>query len=162
MKFISAKEKKRATSGVSPVISTIVTTGAIVTLLTIALVFANSFLSTKMAESDFNSAKQFMRTIGAHINDVAWDIGRTETVRYSTKYGQMKFLPDALNYTIQYVTGGQTRKVSYLVGVLLFNIDVSEFSITDDYYQLVFPSSADELVFTGTSAPSVRVFAVEK
>lgn len=159
MKLTSAGEKNRRDSGISPVISTVITTGTIVILLTVALVFSNNFLWTKMTESDFNSAKQFMQTIGMQINDVAWDIGRTETVRYSTKYGEMKFLSDALNYTIQY---GENKNVSYLVGVLLFNIKVSEFSISDDYYELIFPWSTDELVFTGVSAPVVRVFAVEK
>ncbi|MEA2090060.1 MAG: hypothetical protein U9O89_04805 [Thermoproteota archaeon] len=162
MKPTSAREKNRSNNGITPVISTVITTGTIVVLLTVTLVFSNNFLWTKIAESDFNSAKQFMQTIGVQINDVAWDIGRTETVRYSTKYGQMKFLPNALNYTIQYVTESGNKTVSYMVGVLLFNIKVSDFSISDDYYQLIFPSSTDKLVFTGASAPAVQVFAVEK
>lgn len=162
MRRTLAREKKWGNRGVSPVVSAVITTGTIVVLLTVALVFSNNFLWKKMAESDFNSAKQFMQTVGVQIDDVAWTIGRTETVRYSTKYGLMTFLPNASKYTIHYTTDGENKSVSYLVGVLLFNIRASDFSMSDDYYQLIFPSSADNLVLTGASAPTGRVFARQK
>lgn len=153
----------RRDKAVSPAISTVILAGTIVVVLIVALAFANNLLSSKTAESDFNSAKQFMQTIGLQVDDVAWTIGRTETVRYSSRYGQMELLPQALKYTIQYQNeseGPYYPLASYEVGVLLFNIPISQYSVSDDYYEQIFPSS-NAFIQTGASAPVVRVFAVE-
>jgi len=134
-----------------------------VALISVALVFVNNRLWANVAESDFSSAKQFMQTIGLQIDDVAWTIGRKATVRYSSTYGTVNFLPSALNYTV-YVNQGSGYQffASYKVGVLLFNIPVSRFSLYDGLYELIYPSLVSNLAFTGTSAPVARVFAVEK
>ncbi len=151
----------RKDKAVSPAISTVVLASTIIVMLIVALAYANNLLSSKTAESDFNSAKQFMQTIGLQVDDVAWTIGRTETVRYSSRYGQMELLPQALKYTIQYQNeSGMHTLVEYEVGILLFNIPLSQYSVSDDYYEQIFPSS-NSFVQTGASAPVVRVVAVE-
>jgi len=149
--------------GLSPVISTVILTGAIVALLGVTLTFANSLLWSRIAESDFNSAKQFMQTMGLQIDDVAWTVGRTETLRYSSKYGDVALEPSALNYTV-YVNRSGTYEffASYKVGVLLFNVPLSRYSMSNGYWERIFPSQEDTLTLKGTSAPVVRVFAVEK
>lgn len=150
---------------ISPAISAVIMTGAIVALVSITLVFANNLLWSKIAEGDFNSAKQFMQTVGLTIDDVAWTVGRTETVRYSSRYGDVTILPSALNYTVYVKTNGSSTYqlfASYEVGVLLFNIPTSKYSVTNGYWELIFPSQSDTLTLKGTSAPVVRVFAVEK
>lgn len=134
-------------------------------LLIVAVVFVNNSLWTRVADSDFESAKQFMQTIGLQIDDVAWTIGRKATVRYSSRYGTVSFLPSALNYTVYVKAQGDGSYqffASYKVGVLLFNIPVSKFSLYDGYYESIYPSSVSNLTFTGTSAPVARVFSVEK
>lgn len=149
----------------SSAISTVILTGAIVAMLGVTLVFANNSLRSKIAESDFNSAKQFMQTVGLQIDDVAWMVGRTETVRYSNKYGDVTIEPSTLNYTVYVKTNGSSTYeffASYEVGVLLFNVPTSSYSVTNGYWQLIFPSQNDTLTLKGTSAPVVRVFAVEK
>ena len=137
----------------------------IVALLTVAVIFVNNSLWTNVAESDFESAKQYMQTIGLQIDDVAWTIGRKVTVRYSSRYGTVSFLPSALNYTVYVkVQGNESYQffASYKVGVLLFNVPVSKFSLFDGYYEAIYPSTVSNLTFTGTSAPVARVFIVEK
>ena len=148
---------------ISPAISAVIMTGAIVALVSIALVFANNLLWSKIAEGDFNSAKQFMQTVGLTIDDVAWTVGRTETVRYSSRYGDVTIESSTLNYTVYVETdGNDTYQFSYETGVLLFNVPTSKYSVTNDYWELIFPSQSDTLTLKGTSAPVVRVFAVEK
>jgi len=155
--------KRRGKRALSPVISTVILTGAIVTLLGVALVFANGLLWSKIAESDFNSAKQFMQTVGLTIDDVAWTVGRTETIRYSSRYGDITIESSTLNYTVYVKTDANvTYKFSYETGVLLFNIPTSQYSVINGYWELIFPSQNDALTLKGTSAPVVRVFAVEK
>jgi len=161
-KIFKKRFDKRA---MSPAVSTVILTGSIVTILGVALVFANDFLQSKTAESEFSSAKQFMRTVGLQIDDVAWMVGRTETIRYSNKYGEVVVEPSTLNYTVYVKTVGSSTYeffASYEVGVILFNVPTSRYSVTNGYWEPISPSHNDALTLKGTSAPVVRVFAVEK
>jgi len=116
-----------------------------------------------MAESEFNSAIQVMQTVGLQIDDVAWVIGRTETVRYSSRYGDVAF-ESALNYTIYINTTTQLNQKLYTTttGILCFNMPVSQYSVGNNYYELIYPSVYEGLLLKGASAPVARVFAVEK
>jgi hypothetical protein len=155
--------KRRGKRAVSPVISTVILTGVMVALVGVALVFANGLLWSKIAENDFNSAKQFMQTVGLTLDDVAWTVGRTETIGYSSKYGSVTNMSSTLNYTVSAnVSGTYQTLASYTVGVILFNIRTSMYSMTNGYWEPIFPSKSTNLTLTGTSAPVARVFAVEK
>jgi len=160
-----AKKFAGSRKALSPTISTVILTGTMVALISVSLVFVNGFLWARVAESDFSSSKQFMQTMGLQIDDVAWAVGRKGTVRYSSTYGTVDFLSSALNYTVYIKTQGSGSYqflASYQVGVLLFNMPVSHYSVSDGYYELLYPDSAKNLTLTGTSAPVARVFAVEK
>jgi hypothetical protein len=155
----------RDSRAVSTAVSTVILTGTIVSLLCVTTIYVNSFIWAKTAESDYNSARQFMQTIGLQIDDVAWTTGRKATVRYSSAYGSVSFLPSALNYTVYVKTEGSPDYqflASETTGVLLYNMPVSKYSLYDGYYELLYPASADNLTVTGTSAPLARVFGVEK
>jgi hypothetical protein len=159
------KKSVRNRKAVSPAVSTVILTGTMVALISVSVVFVNSFLWTRIAESDFNSAKQFMQTMGLQIDDVAWTVGRKGTVRYSSTYGTVDFVSAALNYSVYIKTQGSGTfqyLASYQTGVLMFKMPVSYYSVTDGYYELLYPRSASNLTFTGPSAPVARVFAVEK
>jgi hypothetical protein len=156
-------KKRFGKRALSPVISTVILTGAIVALLSVTLIFANGILWSKIAESDFNSARQFMQTVGLTIDDVAWEVGRTETIRYSSRDGEVTIESLTLNYTVYVETDGNgTHQFSYETGVLLFNVPVSKYSLTNGYWEPIFPSQSDTLTLKGTSAPVTRVFAVQK
>ncbi|MCJ7714362.1 hypothetical protein MUO66_07900, partial [Candidatus Bathyarchaeota archaeon] len=53
--------------------------------------FANTFLDARLAENEFSTNKQFLLTTALQIDDIAWTVGRTQTVRFSSKFGNMKF-----------------------------------------------------------------------
>ena len=154
-----------STRGASTAVSTVILTGTIVALLSVTAVYVNNILWMKAAESDFNSAKEFMQTMGLQIDDVAWTTGRKGTVRYSSAYGSVGFLPSAFNYSVYVRVQGSADYqlfASRTVGVLLFNMPVSKYSVYDGYYELLYPASAQNLTLSGTSAPVARVFGVEK
>jgi hypothetical protein len=44
----------------------------------------------------------------------------------------------------------------------MFNMPISHYSITDDYWARIYPDPDESLTLTGTSAPVARVFAIEK
>lgn len=156
--FSRFHKKCSGKQAISPVISTVIMTGAIVAILSVTLLFANNFLWTRVAEGDFDSSKQLMQSVGLQIDDVAWTVGRTETIRYSSQYGEIVFEPDVLTYTVS-VNGEETQ---YETGALMFNIPTSRYSVTNNYWERVFPESDNFLTLKGTSAPVARAFVVEK
>jgi len=100
-----------------------------------------------------------MQSVGLQIDDVAWTVGRTETIRYSSQYGAVMFESSALTYNVS-VNDGEPEQ--YVTGALMFNIPTSRYSITNDYLESIFPVPDDSLTLTGTSAPVARVFVIEK
>ena len=159
--FRQTGRKKRGSKAVSPVISAVILMGTIIALVMVTLVFVNDRLWLSVAESDFDSAQQYMQAVGLQIDDVAWTMGRKETVRYSSSYGSVSILQNAINYTIDVKTqnGGDYQYFTHMIsGVLLFNMPVSRYSLGDNYYQQIYPQSISNITYSGTSAPVARVF----
>ncbi len=148
----------RCVRAVSPVVSTVILIGTVVVLVTVAISFANSMLISRVAESEFNSMKQFMHTVGLQVDDVAWVIGRTQTIRYSSKYGFVEFVSNVIRYDI--LVNGQPF-ANFTVGMIVYNMPISKYSLGDGYYEAVYPSDAS-IVQKGTSAPVARTFVVER
>ncbi|MEM2911365.1 MAG: hypothetical protein QXM52_04480 [Candidatus Bathyarchaeia archaeon] len=149
---------RRSRRAVSPAISTVILTSAIVVLLLVVIVFANNFLTSRMTENEFSAMKQFMQTVGLQIDDVAWIPGRTQTIRYASKFGQVNFVDDALRYSV-YVDGELVG--NYTTGIILFNMPITSYSVGNNYHERIFPTSG-EFLNNGTSASTSYVFVVEK
>jgi len=156
----SLRKDKRA---VSPAVSTVILTAAVVAMILVAMTFANNFLNARMAENEFSTNKQFMLTTGLQIDDIAWTVGRTETVRYSSKFGNIKYQSAVLNYTFEVNKGGTwTTAVTNVTGMIMFYIPVTTYSISNNYFERILPSSNGSFLQTGPSAPVSSVFCVEK
>ena len=148
---------RRDKRAISPAISTTILTSAVIVMLLVTTTFANNYLSQRIAENEFNAMKQFMQTIGLQLDDVSWTIGRTQTVRYASTYGQVNFESAALNYTV-YVN--DVPVASFSAGMLLFNMPTSKFNLGNGYSALIFPPTRSFLQ-QGTSAPVSHVFVIE-
>jgi len=139
--------------------------GTTIALLMVTIVFINNRLWSSVAESDFNSARQYMQTVGLQIDDVAWTMGRKETVRYASSYGSVSISQtEAINYTIYVKTQGSSNYqyfANYASHILLFNIPTSKYSLANGYYEQIYPQTTSTITFSGTSAPVARVFARE-
>ena len=159
----SRSSLRRNDRGVSPAISTVILTSAIIVLLLVTIVFANNFLNARIAENDYSAMEQFMQTVGLQLDDVAWTIGRTQTIRYASKSGQVNFQSAALNYSV-YAKIGATwvLLLTCTTGIILFNMPINQYSISNNYFQRIFPSSDGSFLQQGTSAPITQVFTVEK
>jgi hypothetical protein len=134
-------------------------------MILVAMGFANNFLDARMAENEFSTNKQFMLTTGLQIDDIAWTIGRTQTVRYSSQYGNMKFQSSALTYSFEVYngTGWETLEdAEGLTGMIMYNVPVITYSISNNYFERIIPSSNGSFLQQGASAPVSNVFCVEK
>lgn len=155
--------KGRGTQAMSPAVSSVIITGVMVALITVAFAFANNYLQFKIAENEYSAAKQSLQTLGLQVDDVAWTIGRTETIRYSGKDGGVSYQA-ALNYTVYVNTTLQTNQKLYtnLTGIVCFNMPVSRYSLGNNHFQLFHPASSTSFLLEGASAPVTRTFGVEK
>jgi hypothetical protein len=149
----------RNKKAVSPAISTVILTGAIVTLLLVTIVFANNFLNARMAENEFSAMKQFMQNVALQIDDVAWIPESARTIRYASKFGQVNFEQAVLTYSV-YVNE-TIFLANFTTGIILFNMPISYYSLGNGYYECIFPSNRSFLNL-GPSAPVSYIYVVEK
>ena len=90
MQLIKPKRNiRRNSKAASPAISTIILTAAVTVMILVASMYARDFLNRQVAKNEYDANKQFMLTTGLQIDDTAWTIGRTQTIRYTTDFGSM-------------------------------------------------------------------------
>jgi hypothetical protein len=148
---------------ISTAISTVILTGAVIVLLLIAIVFANNFLDARLAENEFSAMKQFMQTTGLQMDDVSWTIGRTQTIRYASRYANVNFESVALNYSVYVDKGsGYVFLANFSTGIIMFNMPINQYSISNNYYEGIAPSSDNSFLQEGTSASVCHVYVMEK
>ena len=148
----------------SPAISTVILTAAVVVMILVVMSYATNYLNAGMAENEFSSNKQFMSTTGLQIDDIAWTVGRTQTVSYSSKFGTVEVQELALNYTFQVHTssGWENLTAPVETGIIVYNMPVSSYSMGNNSFERV-PMSADSsFLLSGSSAPVSQVFCEEK
>lgn len=154
----SVRRLLRNKRAISPAVSTTILTSAIIVMLLVTITFVNSYLNGQIAQNDFSSMKQFMQTLGLQVDDVAWIPGRTQTLTYASRFGGITFRSPALTYCF-YFDG--TLVANFSVGVILFNIPITDYSVANNYFEEIFPAS-NSFLQNGTSAPVCRVFVTEK
>jgi hypothetical protein len=159
-----AKRFRSDKRAVSPAISTVIITSAIVVMVLVAMVYTQNFLNGRLAENEFTTNKQFMLTTGLQLDDIAWTIGRTQTVRYSCRYSQVHFEPQAMRYSIEVNDGSGWHLVNGTMdtGVVLFNMPVTAYSMGNNYFERVYPPTNSSFLNEGPSAPVSQVYVMEK
>jgi len=158
----SLRKDKRAAS---PAISTVILMAAGVAMILVAMTYANNTLILKMAENEYNTNKQFMQTTGQQIDDLAWAVGRTQTVSYSSKYGNVKFQEVALNYTFQVHTPAgdwQNLNLSGTTGIILYNVPVGYYSLGNNSFARVPFGANSSFLLPDSTAPIDQVICEQR
>jgi hypothetical protein len=148
---------------VSPAIATVIITCSTIVMVMVAMVYSQNYLTGSIAKNEFATNKQFMLTTGLQIDDIAWTIGRTQTVRYSCRYSQVQFEPQTVCYSIEVNdgTGWTTINSTLETGAIMFNMPVSSYSLGNNYFEPIFPSELSFLQ-SGPSAAVSQVYVIEK
>lgn len=163
----SLQKDRRA---VSPAISTVILTSAVIVMILVTMTYTSSFLDTRMAENEFNSNKQFMLTTGLQVDDIAWTIGRTQTVRFTSRYGSVKLADSVMTYSFE-VNGSGTGNIwrtidggsgSWSTGVISFNMPITAYTVGAGYNVNLYPSNRSYLQGPSSSTPVSQVLVVEK
>jgi hypothetical protein len=159
----SLKKLGKNNRAVSPAISTVIMTAAIVVLVLVATSYANDILSYQLGLDEFSSNQQFMRSTGQQIDDVAWTLGRTETVEFTTKYAQIRLVPNVINYTFEIYDGSSWQTIyNSSTGMILFNMPVKSYSLGADYFRRIVPVNDGSFMQWNSSAPVSQVFVTQK
>ncbi len=140
-------------------------TAALIVLVFVAMNFADNELTLQMARGEFSSGQEFMQSTGAQMDNVAWTIGRTETVDYTANYGQVTFAPNVLDYTFEVSNNnGVSWQLLYncTTGMVLYNMPAGTYSLGNNYFSRIIPADNGSFLQWGVSAPVYQVFAVEK
>lgn len=150
-------------SAITPAISTIILTAVLVVLVLVTATYADNELTLQMAEGEFSSNSNFMQTTGMQIDNVAWTIGRTETIDYTVKYGQVAFAPNVLTYTFEMLNkaGAVLETYTFTTGMVLYNMPASSYSVGNDYFSRIVPSTSSSFVQWNVSSPVYQVFESE-
>ncbi|MCJ7470502.1 hypothetical protein MUO74_08460, partial [Candidatus Bathyarchaeota archaeon] len=137
-------------------------------MILVAMSYANNILSLKMAQNEYSTNKQFMQTTGQQIDDIAWTVGRTQTVSYSCKYGNVKFQEVALNYTfrVHYTNTDpslwENLTIPGKTGIILYNMPVSSYSMGNNYFERLPSNANSSFLLSGSTAPISQVICEEK
>lgn len=161
----SHRSFRKNKSATSPAISTVILMASAVVMIMVAMTYANNILSLKMAENEYNTNKQFMQTTGQQIDDIAWTIGRAQTVSYSIKYGNVEFQEVALDYTFQVHTstgGWKTLSLSGETGIILYKMPVGSYSLGNNYFARAPITANTSFLLPDSSAPISQVICEQK
>ncbi|MGD6806643.1 MAG: hypothetical protein ACQCN4_06755 [Candidatus Bathyarchaeia archaeon] len=137
-------------------------TASVVVMVLVAMTYASGILNLKIAENEFSGNKQFMSTTGQQLDDIAWTIGRTQTITYTSKFGTLKYEPDVLSYTVAIHTPAGWTTNSYTTGIVLYNMPISSYEMGGNYFERVPQTANSSIVQYGSSAPVSQVFCEEK
>ncbi|MEM3000009.1 MAG: hypothetical protein QXX34_05755 [Candidatus Bathyarchaeia archaeon] len=153
---------RRDKHAVAPAVSTVILTAVVVVMILVAATYASTFLDKRLAENEYSANKQFMLTTGLQLDDIAWTIGRTQTIRYSSRYGTMTVKPAVIRYTVTVDGTPLFSEDIGVTGILMFNMPVSSYSVGNGYFERVVPAYSDSILLEGTSASACHVLCVEK
>jgi len=163
MKSYKLRSLRKNKKAMSVAVSSVILTAAVVTLVLVAVTYANNFLDVRMAENEFSANRQFMLTTGLQIDDNAWTIGRTQTVRYSSRYGSIGYQSAAVSYTFETLEGGVwAPQLTNVTGMVMFKMPVDKYSVGNNYFDRILPSSNGSFLQQGSTAPVSHVFCIEK
>lgn len=157
----SLRKDKRAAS---PAISTVILMAAAVVMILVAMTYANNILAAKMAENEYSTNKQFIQTTSQQLDDVAWTVGRTQTISYSSNYGNVKFQEVALIYNVSVHNnlGWDNFTVSGQTGIILYNMPVSTYSMGNNYFERLPTNANSSFLLADSTAPVSQVICEEK
>jgi hypothetical protein len=135
---------------------------AVMVMIFVAMSYASNVLDARLAENEFSANKQFMLTTGLQIDDVAWTVGRTQTITYSSRFGYVKYQSLALNYSVGLHSNSAWETFNFTTGMILYNMPISEYNMGNNYFERVSPRNSASFLQQGPTAPVGHVFIVEQ
>jgi flagellin-like protein len=151
--------------GDAPIIATIILMAITVFTVFVTLTFVNSNLTRREGENEFTLSKNFMRTVGLAVDDVAWKQGQTDSIPYGSKQSEMIMREDVISYTITINYTDPSRpndSQTVFTNGLFYSLPLIKYYLDDGYFEELLPGKLNSIVQNGADQPSARVFAFQK
>ena len=157
----SLRRDKRA---FSPAVSSIIMIAAVMVMILVAMSYASTVLDARLAENEFSANKQFMLATGLQIDDVAWTVGRTQTISYSSRFGHVKYQTLALNYSVDFLIDSNWVTVlsNVTTGMIMYNMPINKYNLGNNYFERLSPIRNSSFLQEGPTAPVNHAFIVEQ
>jgi flagellin-like protein len=155
----------RRRKGDAPIIATIILMAITVFTVFVTLTFVNSNLTRREGESEFTLSKNFMRTVGLAVDDVAWKQGQTDSIPYGSKQSEMIMREEVISYTLTITYTDPLRSPTsqtVLTNALFYSLPLVKYSLQDGYFEELLPGKLNSIIQNGADQPSARVFAFQK
>lgn len=159
---VQLRRLRRDKKAMSPAVSTVIMIAAVMVMILVAMSYASTILNTRLAEDEFGANRQFMVSAGLQIDDVAWTVGRTQTISYSTKFGFVKYQPLAVDYAVNLQSGSTSETFNYTTGMIMYNMPVDQFNLGNNYSERLSPKNSASFVQDGSTALVSQVFVREQ
>ena len=167
MRLRRLQNLRRDKKAVSVAVSSVIMFAAVMVMVLVAVSYASNILNSRLAENEFVASKQFMLSTGLQMDDVAWTVGRTQTISYSTRFGHVEVVSLALNYSVDMHYDSSHGSVwepvlsNVTTGMILFKMPISEYNLGNNYFERVLPSQNNAFLQEGPSVPVSHVFVRE-
>ena len=157
----SLRRDKRA---FSPAVSSIIMIAAVMVMILVAMSYASTVLDARLAENEFSANKQFMLATGLQIDDVAWTVGRTQTISYASRFGHVKYQTLALNYSVDFLIDSNWVTVlsNVTTGMIMYNMPINKYNLGNNYFERLSPIRNSSFLQEGSTAPVNHAFIVEQ
>ncbi|HLB99875.1 MAG TPA: hypothetical protein VJL33_00955 [Candidatus Bathyarchaeia archaeon] len=157
----SLRRDKRA---FSPAVSSIIMIAAVMVMILVAMSYASTVLDSRLAENEFSANKQFILATGLQIDDVAWTVGRTQTISYSSRFGHVKYQTLALNYSVDLLIDSNWVTVfsNVTTGMIMYNMPINKYNLGNNYFERLSPIRNSSFLQEGSTAPVNHAFIVEQ
>ena len=157
----SLRRDKRA---FSPAVSSIIMIAAVMVMILVAMSYASTVLDARLAENEFSANKQFILATGLQIDDVAWTVGRTQTISYSSRFGHVKYQTLALNYSVDFLIDSNWVTVlsNVTTGMIMYNMPINKYNLGNNYFERLSPIRNSSFLQEGPTAPVNHAFIVEQ
>ena len=104
---------RKSERAASPAISTVIITAATICLVLVAGTYANQVMERQQSASEFDTVQDSILAFDDAVRDIAWDRSGSRSVRFTTKYGDVRLLPS--NKSFEIITSGFSETINTAV-----------------------------------------------
>ena len=156
------KNTWRNIKGSSPAISIVVITAVTVMLVLVAGNYATQTLEKQQGSTEFDTINRSFEAFDDALRDVAWDRGASRSTRFTTRYGHIEVIPDALPLEINITEYPSDPDLTLLGSMSIIKYEISNDYLTfgDNYQEYLVGD--DKAVVNSSSETYGRVLIEQK
>jgi len=131
---------RRNRKAASPAISMVIMVAATVVLVMVSSSFALQALERQQAAAEFDTVQKSVLAFDDAVRDIAWDLGGSRSVRFTTHYGNMRLVSSSKSFSIS--MPGVSEPYEFTTSVVKYYMPFSYFTLGNEYSAYILGSSS--------------------